>query len=151
MQSRGLDQRTQHPLCRHDPPRPTVDRLQLVRGPWRRGEPNQRLRNALAGDRLSDHRFWPNAFRLLLHAAASWLLHTLRCWLADTPAQAFPFDTLRLRLLKIGGRVWPFADRVRLASASSHPAEPLWLHLASRFRPPMNNPSLKVALHILCP
>lgn len=28
------------------------------------------LKNALAADRLSDHRFWANQFRLLLHAAA---------------------------------------------------------------------------------
>jgi hypothetical protein len=28
------------------------------------------FKNALAADRLSDHRFWANAFRLLLHAAA---------------------------------------------------------------------------------
>jgi Transposase DDE domain group 1 len=29
-------------------------------------------------DRLSCHRFWANQFRLLLHAAAYWLLDTLR-------------------------------------------------------------------------
>jgi hypothetical protein len=90
------------------------------------------LKNALAADRLSDHRFWANAFRLLLHAAAYWLLDTLRRWLAATDAACFQFDTLRLRLLKIGGRVWELAGRVRLALASSHPGEPLWLHLASR-------------------
>ena len=37
-------------------------------------------KNALAADRLSDHRFWANQFRLLLHAAAYWLLDTLRRW-----------------------------------------------------------------------
>jgi hypothetical protein len=88
------------------------------------------LKNALAGDRLSDHRFWANAFRLLLHAAAFWLLDTLRSWLATTDAAAYQFDTLRLRLLKIGGRVRELADSVRLSLASSHPGEPLWLALA---------------------
>ncbi len=37
------------------------------------GEPEnwiKDLRKALRADRLSDHRFWANAFRLLLHAAA---------------------------------------------------------------------------------
>jgi len=98
------------------------------------------FKNALAGDRLSDHRFWANAFRLLLHAAAFWLLDTLRRWLAGwfaaTSAAAFQLDTLRLRLLKIGGRVRELADRVRLSLASCHPGEPLWLALAAhRLRP----------------
>jgi DDE family transposase len=44
------------------------------------------FKNALLADRLSDHRFWANQFRLLLHAAAYGLLHTLRGWLAATEA-----------------------------------------------------------------
>lgn len=90
------------------------------------------FKNALAADRLSDHRFWANQFRLLLHTAAYRLLHMLRGWLAGTEAAVFQFDTLRLRLLKIGGRVRQCADQVRLALASSHPGAPLWLHLAAR-------------------
>lgn len=90
------------------------------------------FKNALAADRLSDHRFWANQCRLLLHAAAYWLLDTLRRWLAGTEAARLQFDTLRLRLLKIGGRVWERAGWVRLALASSHPGEPLWHHLATR-------------------
>ncbi len=93
-------------------------------------------KNALAADRLSDHRFWANQFRLLLHAAAYWLLDTLRRWLAATEAARLQFDTLRLRLLKIGGRVWELAGWVRLALAASHPAAPLWQHLAVRRRAP---------------
>jgi hypothetical protein len=93
------------------------------------------FKNALAGDRLSDHRFWANAFRLLLHAAAFWLLDTLRRWLAATEAAAYQLDTLRLRLLKIGGRVRERPDRVRLSLASSHPGESLWLTLAQRLSP----------------
>jgi hypothetical protein len=89
-------------------------------------------KNALLADRLSDHRFWANQFRLLLHAAAYWLLDTLRRWLATTAAARLQMDTLRLRLLKIGGRVWELADRVRLALAASHPGESLWYHLADR-------------------
>jgi DDE family transposase len=89
------------------------------------------FKNALAADRLSDHRFWANQFRLLLHAAAYWLLDTVRRWLAATPAARLQFDTLRLRLLKVGGRVWELVGRVRIALASSHPGEPLWHHLAA--------------------
>ena len=91
-------------------------------------------KNALAADRLSDHRFFANQFRLLLHAAAYWLLDTLRRWLATTSPTRLPFDTLRLRLLKIGGRVWELAGWVRLALGTSHPGEPLWRHLATRAR-----------------
>ena len=108
-----------------------------------RGAPEnwvKELKNALQADRLSDHRFWANAFRLLLHAAAYWLLDTLRRWLAGTEAARYQFDTLRLQLLKVGGRVRELADRVRVHLASSHPGEPLWAHLAARLRPPVNNP-----------
>jgi hypothetical protein len=48
--------------------------------------------------------------------------------------------TLRLQLLKVGGRVRELADCVRLHLASSHPGEPLWTHLAARLRPPVHNP-----------
>src|SRR3954467_12458762 len=98
------------------------------------------LKNALAADRLSDHRFWANAFRLLLHAAAYWLLYTLRRWLAGTEAAAYQFDTLRLPLLKIGGGGRELPDRGPPPLASSHPGEPLWAHLAARLRSPVHNP-----------
>jgi hypothetical protein len=98
------------------------------------------LKNALQADRLSDCRFWANAFRLALHAAAYWLLDTLRRWLTATEAAAFQFDTLRLRLLKVGGRVREAGYRVGLHMASSHPSQPLWLHLAAYLRLAVNNP-----------
>jgi hypothetical protein len=91
------------------------------------------LKGACFADRLSDHRFWANQFRLLLHAAAYWLLDTLRRWLL-TGAGPLQLDTLRLRLLKIGGRVWQRSDHVRLRLASSHPGQPLWDHLATHRR-----------------
>ena len=108
-----------------------------------RGEPENWIKdwkNALQADRLSDHRFWANHFRVLLHTAAYWLLDTLRRWLATTEAARWQFDTLRLRLLKIGGRVRELGTRVKLHLATSHPAEPLWTHLAHRRSPPVNNP-----------
>ncbi len=51
-------------------------------------------KRACIADRLSDHRFWANQFRLFLHAAAYWLLDTLRRRLC---AQGYPplqLDTL---------------------------------------------------------
>jgi hypothetical protein len=86
---------------------------------------------ACFADRLSCHRFWANQFRLLMHAAAYWLLDTLRRWLARLGVPCMQLDTLRLRLLKIGGRVRECLARVRLSLASSHPGEPLWRLLAA--------------------
>jgi hypothetical protein len=110
-----------------------------------RGEPEnwiKDLKRALAADRLSDHRFWANAFRLLLHAAAFWLLDTLRRHLTHLADEAgrLQLDTLRLRLVKVGGRIWQRAECVRLRLASSHPGQPLWLLLAARRPHPVNNP-----------
>jgi Transposase DDE domain group 1 len=89
------------------------------------------LKRACFADRLSDHRFCANQFRLLLHAAAYWLLDTLRRWLRPLAVPPMQLDTLRLRLLKIGGRVYQCRDRVRLRLAASHPGHPLWDHLAA--------------------
>ena len=88
-------------------------------------------KRACIADRLSDHRFWANQFRLFLHAAAYWLLDTLRGWLVAQGQAALQRDTLRLRLLKVGGRVRELAGRVRLSLASSHPSGPLWDLLAA--------------------
>jgi hypothetical protein len=101
-----------------------------------RGEPENWIKdfkNALQADHLHDHRFWANQFRLLLHAAAYWLLDTLRRWLIQRIGQAaqIQLDTLRLRLLKIGGRVRELPGRLQLHLASSHPGEPLWQALAA--------------------
>jgi hypothetical protein len=88
-------------------------------------------KRACIADRLSDHRFWANQFRLFLHAAAYWLLDTLRRWLVAQGQAALQLDTLRLRLLKVGGRVRELAGRVRLSLASSHPSQLLWTLLAA--------------------
>lgn len=92
------------------------------------------LKGACVADRLSDHRFWANQFRLLLHAAAYWLLDTLRRWLSVRRVARMQLDTLRLRLLKIGGRVYQLRDRVRLRLAASHPGQSFWDHLAAYHR-----------------
>jgi hypothetical protein len=70
--------------------------------------------------------------RLLLHGAAYWLLDTLRRWLVLTGVERMQLATLRLRPLKIGGRVRQRATGAHLRLASSHPGEPLWYHLATR-------------------
>ena len=92
------------------------------------------FKNALRADRLSDHRFWANQFRLLLHAAAYWLLDQLRRWLLSAQAARLQLDTLRLRLIKIGGWV---RESTRFAIpdvcfhlSSHHPGLALWFLLA---------------------
>jgi hypothetical protein len=94
------------------------------------------LKHACFADRLSCHRFWANQFRLLLHAAAYWLLDTLRRWLRQSGVAAVRLDTLRIRLVKIGGWVRWHADGFRLHLASSHPGEPLWCLLRARLQSP---------------
>jgi hypothetical protein len=99
-----------------------------------RGEPENWIKDfkrACKADRLSCHRFVANQFRLFLHAAAYWLLDTLRHWLTRLGVPRLQLDTLRLQLLKVAGRVRELLTRVRLHLASSHPAEPLWRLLAT--------------------
>ncbi len=104
-----------------------------------RGETENRIKDlkvALRADRLSCHRFWANQFRLLLHAGAYWLLDTLRRKLVEAGIERLQLDTLRLRLVKIGGRVKELLTRVRLHLASGHPGKALWDALANEARAP---------------
>ncbi len=94
-----------------------------------RGETENRIKDlkvALKADRLSCHRFAANQFRLLLHAAAYWLLDTLRGKLVEAGLGRMQLDTLRLYLIKIGGRVRELLTKVRLHLASGHPGQRLW-------------------------
>lgn len=117
-----------------------TDRDPLALYDWyvRRGEPElwiKDLKDACFADRLSCHRFWANQFRLLLHAAAYWLLDTLRRLLLQVGVVRMQLDTLRLRLVKIGGWLSEQAGLLHLHLASSHPGEPLWGLLTARFKP----------------
>ncbi len=79
------------------------------------------FKNAIQADRLSCHRFWANQFRLLLHAAAYWLLDALRSKLVAAGAERMQLDTLRLRLIKIGGRVRELLHARQAASRRKPP------------------------------
>jgi Transposase DDE domain group 1 len=95
----------------------------------RRGEAEgwiKDFKRALKADRLSCHRFFANQFRLLLHAVAYWLLDTLRRKLVASGVRRMQLDTLRLFLVKIGGRVTEMLTKVRLHLASGHPGQRLW-------------------------
>jgi len=93
------------------------------------------FKNYLKCDRLSCHRFWANQFRLFLHAAAYWLLDTLRRKLVAAGVARMTLETVRLRVVKIGGWVRQWSEWVRLHLASSHPGQALWHLLAAAFPP----------------
>lgn len=95
----------------------------------RRGEAEgwiKDFKRALKADRLSCHRFFANQFRLILHAAAYWLLDAVRRKLVEAGVRRMQLDTLRLLLIKIGGRVRQLLTKVRLHLASGHPGQRLW-------------------------
>jgi Transposase DDE domain group 1 len=102
----------------------------------RRGESENWIKDLkvhMKADRLSCHRFIANQFRLLLHAAAYWLMDALRRKLVGGGARRMQLDSLRLRLIKIGGRVRELLTKVRLHLASGHPGQALWHALAGAF------------------
>ena len=92
----------------------------------------------LASDRTSCSKATANQFRLVLHTAAYWLLHTLR---ALAPKRSFwrdaQLDTIRLALIKVVGRVTELASRIELALPSDYPYQESFMLLAARAaRPP---------------
>jgi hypothetical protein len=92
----------------------------------------------LASERTSCSKAAANQFRLVLHTAAYWLLHTLR---GLAPKRSFwraaQFDSLRLALIKVAARVTELATRIRLALPSSYPYRRSFVLLATRAaRPP---------------
>jgi hypothetical protein len=72
------------------------------------------FKRALKADRLSCHRFFANQFRLLLHAAAYLLLDALRRRLVARGVRRMQLDTLRLLLIKVGGRVKELLTMIKL-------------------------------------
>ena len=87
----------------------------------------------LASDRTSCNRATANQFRLLIHTAAYWLLHTLR---GLAPARSFwrdaQFDTLRLALIKVAARVTEMATRIKVALPSCYPYQDSLTLLSAR-------------------
>ncbi len=80
----------------------------------------------LQSDRTSCYRFSANQFRLFLHSAAYVLLHTIQqIGMRGTPWTASNFDTIQLRVLKIGARVREQATRVRFHFPTSYPLKDL--------------------------
>jgi hypothetical protein len=79
------------------------------------------LKDDLYLDRTSCSRFLANQLRVLMTATAYVLLQELRLKLVRTPMAAAQVATLRLRLLKIGGRVQRSVRRICLHLSANHP------------------------------
>ena len=80
----------------------------------------------LHSDRTSCHRFPANQFRLFLHSAAYVLVHAIQqLGLRGTQWTTSNFDTIQLRVLKIGARVREQATRIRFHFPTSYPLKDL--------------------------
>lgn len=100
-----------HPLWR---PRPSRDLIKLHKG-------------QLASDRTNCRSALANQVRLVLHTAAYWLMLTMRDAIPRSqPLASAEFATLRLRLLKISGRITETATRVRIGFAAACPEAELF-------------------------
>ena len=84
-----------------------------------------------ASDRTSCRSPLANQFRLILHTAAYWLLLDVRDHVPSWhPLRQSEFASIRLRLLKIAGRIIETASRIRVALASCCPEAELFSLLA---------------------
>ena len=87
----------------------------------------------LASDRTSCTSATANQFRLLIHTAAYWLLHTLR---GLAPKTSFwrdaQFDTIRIALIKVAARVTELKTRIKVALPTCYPHQQSWALLAGR-------------------
>ena len=88
----------------------------------------------LHSDRTSCHRFAANQFRLFLHSAAYVLMHALQqIGQQGTRWATATFDTIRLRLLKVGARVRERARSIRFHFATSYPLQDVWRTILFNF------------------
>ena len=87
----------------------------------------------MASDRTSCQSAIANQVRLVLHTGAYWLMLALRNAIPTTHELAkAEFDTLRIKLLKIGARVIETASRIRIHLASACPNASLFRLIAGR-------------------
>jgi hypothetical protein len=90
----------------------------------------------LSSDRTSCRSPLANQMRLILHTGAYWLLHDLRAAIPSwNPLRHTEFATIRLRLLKIAGRVIETASRIRIALASCCPEAETFSLIALALQP----------------
>ena len=104
-------------------------------------------KSQLASDRTNCRLALANQVRLVLHTAAYWLMLTVRDAIARThPLASAEFTTLRMRLLKIAGRI----TRLPHVSASPLP-QPAQKRRCSVASPSASSPPDRDATGALSP
>jgi hypothetical protein len=87
----------------------------------------------LASDRTSCTKATANQFRLLIHTVAYWLMLSMR---ELAPRTSFwrdaQFDTIRLCLIKVAGRVTEMVTRIKIALPTVYPYQIGFTDLAGR-------------------
>lgn len=87
----------------------------------------------LVSDRTSCSKPTANQFRLLIHTAAYWLMHTLRDLAPETSCwRNAQFDTIRLALIKVAARVTEMVTRIKLSLPSAFPYRDVLAMLTAR-------------------
>jgi len=106
-------------------PQTLYDDLYCQRGDMENRIKEQQL--GLFADRTSCQKFLANQFRVLVSAAAYVLMETLRrVGLCGTELATAQVTTIRLKLLKIGGRIVRSVRRIVLHLASGYPLRNLY-------------------------
>jgi hypothetical protein len=91
-------------------------------------------KRSLKSDRTSCHSFEANQFRLFLHSAAYVLMHSLReNILKGTELAQAQFDTIRLKILKVGAKVREMKTRIKLHLPSSFPYKSIFYKASAVF------------------
>lgn len=101
-----------------------------------RGDSENRIKeakNSLYMDRTSCNRFWANQLRVLMSAAAFVLLQEIRLKLKRTSLAGAQVETIRLKLLKIAGRLKTTARRRVLHLSEHHPWLKEWIQVARQY------------------
>ena len=105
-----------------------------------RGEAENRIKEAQVGlfaTRTSCHHFQSNQFRMLLAALGYVLIERLRALaLKGTALAKAQVDTLRNKLLKLGGVIIRNTRRIRLYFASNWPSADIFAHAMNELRSP---------------
>jgi hypothetical protein len=104
-----------------------------------RGEMENRVKEQmmLCADRVSAHRWWANQWRLLLSGLAYTLIESLRrLALAGTELAEATYETIQLKLIKVGTEVVHKLTTVRLHFSSHHPLQDIFRHAARCLCPP---------------
>lgn len=88
------------------------------------------LKNHLFSDRTSCSSFEANQFRLFLHSMAYVLLQAFReKFLFGTELAKAQFDTIRIKLLKIGARIIELSTKIKIHLAEGYPYKSLFYYV----------------------